>query len=346
MRDEIACALRLAPSVVTSKLHTAAQLVDRLPATLDLVEAGAITFSHARVLVEAVLALGRHPRQPGGGPGPGPGAARNPSARSGRRCTAPCWPSTRPVKRNSTAGNSDRRLMGRPAGSGMGELWALLGVDDLAAVLTRLDTIAARRRRGRAIRRPTPRRRLVALLLGTALADLDAVACWRGRAPRSRSPSPRATLLGLDDQPGEWTATGRSRPPGPRDRVRPPGGWRRLLTADPAACSTTAAPLPPPPQPLPTRHRPRRTCRFPGCTRPARRCEIDHQLAWDDSGTTGKHNCETLCPRHHHLKHEAGWTVAGDPAGTLTWTSSTGHTYRAPPGSLRPPDQPDEPPPF
>jgi hypothetical protein len=70
-------------------------------------------------------------------------------------------------------------------------------------------------------------------------------------------------------------------------------------------------------------------------------------------------NCECLCNRHHHLKHEAGWTVTGNPNDELTWTSPTGHTYRAPPGhydlpdheqpaaARRPePDAPDEPPPF
>ncbi|MDT4915250.1 MAG: hypothetical protein QOC66_4378, partial [Pseudonocardiales bacterium] len=90
-----------------------------------------------------------------------------------------------------------------------------------------------------------------------------------------------------------------------------------------------------------------RTCRFPGCTRAARRCDIDHQHPWDDGGTTAPCNCECLCPRHHHLKHEAGWTVTGDPADDLTWTSPTGHTYRAPPGHYDLPpdpaadDQPD-----
>src|SRR3954464_8456134 len=57
VRDEIGCALRLAPSVVQSKLHTASQLVDRLPDTPALLETGDISLSHARVLVDAVLAL-------------------------------------------------------------------------------------------------------------------------------------------------------------------------------------------------------------------------------------------------------------------------------------------------
>jgi hypothetical protein len=41
-----------------------------------------------------------------------------------------------------------------------------------------------------------------------------------------------------------------------------------------------------------------------------------------------------LSSRSHHAKHEAGWTVRGDPAEDLTWTSPTGHEYRSPPGHL------------
>ncbi len=76
-----------------------------------------------------------------------------------------------------------------------------------------------------------------------------------------------------------------------------------------------------------------RTCRFPGCTRRARSCEIDHLLAWEDGGPTSRDNCECLCPRHHHLKHEAGWQVLGEPEDELTWITPTGHAYRAPPGA-------------
>jgi hypothetical protein len=34
---------------------------------------------------------------------------------------------------------------------------------------------------------------------------------------------------------------------------------------------------------------------------------------------------------HSGLKHDTDWTVTGDPADELTWTSPTGHTYRSPP---------------
>jgi hypothetical protein len=38
-----------------------------------------------------------------------------------------------------------------------------------------------------------------------------------------------------------------------------------------------------------------------------------------------------LCPRHHHCKHEGGWTVHRRPDGVTEWTSPTGRTYEKPP---------------
>ena len=61
--------------------------------------------------------------------------------------------------------------------------------------------------------------------------------------------------------------------------------------------------------------------------------------------TAGNHadNLQPLCARHHHLKHEAGWSVRREPDGTTTWTSPTGHTYTRPPDEL-PTDTTSDPP--
>ncbi|MDT4912848.1 MAG: hypothetical protein QOC66_1976, partial [Pseudonocardiales bacterium] len=57
VRDEIACALRLAPAVVSAKLGTATELVHRLPGTLELLETGQLSYAHARLLTDAVQPL-------------------------------------------------------------------------------------------------------------------------------------------------------------------------------------------------------------------------------------------------------------------------------------------------
>jgi len=118
-----------------------------------------------------------------------------------------------------------------------------------------------------------------------------------------------------------------------------------------------------------------RTCRFPGCTRPARQADIDHTTAWNEGGATDAANLAVLCRRHHVLKHASTWQVrqlertvpradarVGESTGwggTLEWTSPTGRRYvtraqpvettrhrRAPHGHEPPDDPPCCDPPF
>jgi len=55
------------------------------------------------------------------------------------------------------------------------------------------------------------------------------------------------------------------------------------------------------------------TCRFDVCDR--RRGLRAHHIAWwgRDEGLTEEDNCILLCPAHHHLVHEGGWTISGNP---------------------------------
>lgn len=115
----------------------------------------------------------------------------------------------------------------------------------------------------------------------------------------------------------------------------PSGTWRRLLTDAAGQVIDYGRTRYRPPTALADLVRVRdRTCRFPGCRRPATRCELDHRRDWDHGGTTSDTNLHLLCTRHHHLKHEAGWTVHREPDGTTVWTSPTGHHYRRPPDDL------------
>jgi hypothetical protein len=74
------------------------------------------------------------------------------------------------------------------------------------------------------------------------------------------------------------------------------------------------------------------TCRYPGCSRPASRCQIDHARAWDDGGRTDRQNLGPLCTRHHQLKTHAGWTVMCSRAhGSVVWRSPQGRIYEVDP---------------
>lgn len=79
-------------------------------------------------------------------------------------------------------------------------------------------------------------------------------------------------------------------------------------------------------------------CRFPSCNRRARRCDIDHTVAWENGGRTRPENLECLCRRHHLLKHyrpkhQAPWQVRQTAPGVLEWTSPLGRVTTDQPDS-------------
>ncbi|WP_186526255.1 HNH endonuclease signature motif containing protein [Leekyejoonella antrihumi] len=74
-------------------------------------------------------------------------------------------------------------------------------------------------------------------------------------------------------------------------------------------------------------------CRFPGCDRPAKFCDVDHVTPWPQ-GPTKPTNLQCLCRHHHRAKHETRWQVTMTPDGTSTWTSPTGREYTTHPGTL------------
>ncbi|MGW0162943.1 DUF222 domain-containing protein [Mycobacterium sp. NPDC003323] len=73
------------------------------------------------------------------------------------------------------------------------------------------------------------------------------------------------------------------------------------------------------------------TCSYPGCSRPAHRCDLDHVVAWP-AGATHPGNLRPLCREHHLLKTmPTGWMPTAHPDGRTTWTAPTGHRYTTTP---------------
>jgi hypothetical protein len=131
------------------------------------------------------------------------------------------------------------------------------------------------------------------------------------------------TLIGLADRPADLAGYG----PIPADIARDlaeDATWRRLVT-DPVTGHAldygntvyrTPAPLA---RFLRARH-PR--CVFPGCTRRAAACQLDHTKPFDAGGATAASNEAPLCVRHHRLKtHAEGWHLDQHHDGSLTWTT-------------------------
>jgi hypothetical protein len=147
--------------------------------------------------------------------------------------------------------------------------------------------------------------------------------------------------LGLDDQPGELDGHG----PIPASVARriaaeETGTWRRLLTDDRGRLLDYGRSTYRPPKDLAEFVVARdRTCRFGQCNRSARRCDIDHRIRYSAGGETSTHNCQALCPRHHHVKDDdPGWTVQPLDGGDVKWTSPRARQCQAR-GHL--PDRPD-----
>ncbi|MDT4928951.1 MAG: hypothetical protein QOF92_1818, partial [Pseudonocardiales bacterium] len=328
VREEIACVLRLAPCTAGSRLHDAFELVERLPATLAALECGDITLLHARSLVEAIDGLDDTTTAKVEQRVLATAAAQTVGnfRQAVKRAVLALDPRAAEEKHRDAV--AQRRVVATPQDDGTSELWALLPADDAAALMARLNRIVDQTK-GLDARTADQRRADALLALATGNLEQNCGAAVLATVAAS-------TLLGLDDQPGELEGHGPIPAALAREIAhRPDSTWRRLLTDPAGQLIDYGTNTYRPPAPLARHVRARdRTCRFPGCNRRARRCELDHITARHNGRPTNQANLHCLCPRHHHLKHDAGWTVSRQPNGTTEWTSPTGRRYEKSPDKL------------
>jgi hypothetical protein len=176
-------------------------------------------------------------------------------------------------------------------------------------------------------------------------------AAFRRIQPTVTVTVPALTLLGTSNEPATLEGYG----PIDADTARALAGrsntWYRMLT-DPKTGAPIALDR--------TKYRPTKamkrylryrdgTCRFPGCNRGARHCDLDHTKDHQFGGPTECENLSHLCRKHHRLKHQTTWQVKQLGAGSLEWTSPGGRSYLTQPGVLLtnpdPPPRDPEPPP-
>ncbi len=98
---------------------------------------------------------------------------------------------------------------------------------------------------------------------------------------------------------------------------------------------------------IPDRHNTRvalrdHTCRFPHCTRPATRCDIDHAKPHHQGGPTCPCNLVPLCRRHHRAKTHSTWRYETPMPATYVWTSPSGFRFRVDHRGTHPVHPPDE----
>ncbi|WP_186449766.1 HNH endonuclease signature motif containing protein [Nocardioides sp. J9] len=96
---------------------------------------------------------------------------------------------------------------------------------------------------------------------------------------------------------------------------------------------------------IPDRHRQRvqlrdHTCRFPGCTTKATRCDLDHTIEHNKGGPTCPCNLVPLCRRHHRAKTFSLWRYVTVEPGLYLWLSPTGRHFLVGPKGTRVLDAP------
>jgi Domain of unknown function (DUF222)/HNH endonuclease len=328
-REQVGAALRLSPGTAERRLSIARTLVDRLPATLELLRAGRITYLHAMKLAEAVdpfdiettakierRVLVRAPEQ-----------TLSQFGASLRRAVIAADPRRADQRHHDAI--AERRVVFTPHDDGVTELWALLPADGAAVIETVLNSLAS----GQTDARTADQRRADALVdVFTRVLGDPALPEQHGQRPAINVTVPISTLLGCDEQPAHLAGYGPiTAALARRIAADKSGTWRRPVTDDTGQLLDYARRTYRPPANL-TDHASARdhTCTFPGCRRPARLCDLDHTEPWGNGGETNRANVSALCTRHHNAKHDAGWRVKRRQDGTSTWTGPTGHTYVRP----------------
>jgi len=84
------------------------------------------------------------------------------------------------------------------------------------------------------------------------------------------------------------------------------------------------------------------TCRFPHCTRPTTRCDLDHHRPHRAGGPTCPCNLVPLCRRHHRAKTHSAWRYDNPAPATYVWTSPAGFRFRVDHRGTHPIHPPDE----
>jgi hypothetical protein len=333
VREEVACLLRWSHPTAGARMAQAQHVAHRLPATLALHEAGKISAQHVRILAEATCLL--DPAVIGKVEARVLERAPEQTPASFRRCVtrAVAVLDTRAVEQRHAEAVRTRRVCATPLPDGMAGLYAELTATDTEAILARVREHAGRAAAGDP--RSLDERRADAfvelLLRDPANSCQNGAGKQSGTKPRISIVVPLDAILGWSELPGELAGYGPIPASLCRQALAEPGAQleRFVVAADGTLIDRTRLRLPDAAlrEWVNAVHR---TCRMPGCNRPACTCEADHIEPFNGTNTTAE-NLEPLCCRHHHVKHDAGWHVERRDDGVAEWTTTTGRRYEKPP---------------
>jgi Domain of unknown function (DUF222)/HNH endonuclease len=338
MCAEIAATLRI-PEVSASRLITTSRtLVAELPATMEALESGRISWRHVEKLVEHANTLPAEARAAFE-------AAVLPAAeaftvaqfnKQARRVREKMHPDSITERREAAVAH--RSVGIEPGLDGMSWLTAHLPAEQAEAIDNRLDDIARSMRTAEETR-TLPQLRTDAFVDLLVNADPKKGTGRKGIVAQVMVTVPAFTLMGIGNEPGILDGYGPISPDVARALCANAPSFYRLLTSP-----VSGAVLKLDPQ----KYRPSKAlqrwlrfrdgvCRFPGCGRKARTAHIDHTLDWLYGGTTDPENLECLCEAHHRLKHNSAWTVTQLGGGVLRWISPAGKEFITRPDINLPP---------
>ncbi|MET1087207.1 MAG: DUF222 domain-containing protein [Arthrobacter sp.] len=347
---EVACVLTVSERSAAALLAESTTLINGLPLTLSALQAGSISWQHARVMCDetsgldpaGAAALEAHFLDPevafaargcpAGELVPGRFRAK---ARRWREVHHPVS-----IEARHRRGVEDRRLEYMPDRDGMAWLSAYLTADVAMGVWSRATEAA------RALQGPDESRTLTQL-------RADVAADWLLAGVAEGTPSPAAqvlvtvpvlSLLGAATEPATLDGYGPVPPSMARRLVGDgAGSFLRVLTdprsGAPLEIGRTSYRVPKAMRQW-LRLRDGR-CPFPGCNNHSLDNEADHVLAWSEGGGTGLSNLGQPCRRHHRLRHTTAWrpvdATRDQPPG---WISPAGRSYPSEQQDWEPTDWP------
>jgi hypothetical protein len=357
---EVACVLTIGERAASALVGASHALSSTLPAVLDALQAGAVSWQNAQVLVDETTGLdaagaatveahfvtpdasGREALDagPGGVAGELPPARFRRKVRSWRERHHP-----ESIEIRHAKGLAERRMEYSPDRDGMGWVSLYLPADQANAASNRTRALA------RGLQGPNEPRMLSQLMADLGAAGLLGSGSGSNPAEVAAPEAqvlvtvPVLALLGLTDEPAGLDGHGPI-----------PASMAKKLVADGATSFYRVLVDPRDGAPLEigrTSYRLTKAmrnwlrlrdgkCPFPGCSNSSLDNEADHLLAWHHGGTTGISNLGQPCPKHHRMRHTSRWkpipATKDEPPG---WISPAGRYYRSEHQDWEPPHWPE-----
>jgi hypothetical protein len=354
---ETACLTRTAERTIDHQLEEARFLASCAPATFDALAAGDISYRHATTLLDQLRTVPDE-QQAAFEEKVLPVAKSLPVGRfrdQARRLRERLHPETIVIRtRNALA---DRRTYWEPAHDGMAWLHWYGTAEQTKAACERITGMAASLRKLDEPSDPSDtdtNTELPARTLDQLRADVTAGLLLNGVTPTGLGAGIRGsvmvtvsvmTLLGLDEEPATLEGYGPISPDAARRIAGNAPSFTRILTHPETGVMLSVGKE----QYQVTKGMRKvlrvrdETCRFPGCSRPAVKSDLDHTQDWQYDGLTDCDNLAHLCEGHHRLKHLSQWSVTQEPGGILVWTSPGQRTYRTDPANPIGPPRPQPP---